>query len=60
MALGASIRGFLRYMHHVIAVEGTFLKGRCAGTMFMATSQDGNEQAYPLAFGYEDLENNAS
>ncbi|KAK3222385.1 hypothetical protein Dsin_009410 [Dipteronia sinensis] len=60
MVIRASIRGFRRYMRPVIAVDGTFLKGRCWGTIFVATTQDGNEQPYPIAFGYEDSENNAS
>ncbi|KAI9197004.1 hypothetical protein LWI28_028944 [Acer negundo] len=60
MSLGSSIRGFWRCMHHVIAVDGTHLKGRFGGTMFVATAQDGNEQVYPIVFGYDDLENNLS
>ncbi|KAK3204683.1 hypothetical protein Dsin_018729 [Dipteronia sinensis] len=60
MVLGASIRGFQRCMRHMIAVNGTFLKGRCRGTMFEATTQYDNEQAYSIAFGYGDSENNAS
>ncbi|KAK2633900.1 hypothetical protein Ddye_028692 [Dipteronia dyeriana] len=28
--------------------------------MFVATAQDGNEQVYPIAFGYGDSENNLS
>ena len=60
MALGASIRGFRQCMRPMIAVDGTFLKGKCWGTMFVATAQDGNEQAYPITFGYEDSENNTS
>ena len=38
-------------MRPVIAVDGTHLKGRFGGTMFVATAQDGNEQVYPVAFG---------
>ncbi|KAK2653117.1 hypothetical protein Ddye_012973 [Dipteronia dyeriana] len=34
--------------------------GRFGGTMFVATAQDGNEQVYPIAFGYGDSENNLS
>ncbi|KAK0573057.1 hypothetical protein LWI29_002395 [Acer saccharum] len=60
MSLGSSIRGFRRCMRPVIAVDGTHLKGRFGGTMFVATTQDGNEQVYPIAFGYGDLENNLS
>ncbi|KAK3198741.1 hypothetical protein Dsin_022156, partial [Dipteronia sinensis] len=53
MSLGASVRGFRRCMRHVIVVDGTHLKGRFEGTMFVATAQDGNEQVYPIAFGIE-------
>ncbi|KAK3198471.1 hypothetical protein Dsin_021886 [Dipteronia sinensis] len=60
MSLGASVRGFRRCMHPVIAVDGTHLKGRFGGTMFVATAEDGNEQVYPIAFGYGDSENNLS
>ncbi|KAK3222563.1 hypothetical protein Dsin_009588 [Dipteronia sinensis] len=60
MAIGALIRGFQRCMRLVIAVDGTFLKWRCRGTIFVATSQDGNEQAYQIAFGYGDSKSNAS
>ncbi|KAK0579202.1 hypothetical protein LWI29_022723 [Acer saccharum] len=47
-------------MRHVIAVDGTHLKGRFGGTMFVATAQDGNKQVYPIAFGYDDSKNNLS
>ncbi|KAK3229612.1 hypothetical protein Dsin_001493 [Dipteronia sinensis] len=53
MSLRASVRGFRRCMRPVIAVDGTHLKGRFGGTMFVATAQDGNEQ-------YGDSENNLS
>ncbi|KAI9180554.1 hypothetical protein LWI28_006007 [Acer negundo] len=60
MLLGSSIRGFRRCMRPVIAIDGTYLKGRFGGTMFVATAQDGNEQVYPIAFGYGDSKNNLS
>ncbi|KAK2646742.1 hypothetical protein Ddye_021937 [Dipteronia dyeriana] len=60
MSLSASIKGFRRFMHPVIAVDGTHLNGIFGGTMFVATAQDGNEQVYPIAFGYGGLENNLS
>ncbi|KAK3204595.1 hypothetical protein Dsin_018641 [Dipteronia sinensis] len=56
----ASLRGFRRCISHVITVDGTHLKGRFGGTMFVATAQDGNEQVYPIGFGYGDSENNLS
>ncbi|KAI9174316.1 hypothetical protein LWI28_015471 [Acer negundo] len=58
MSLRSSIRGFQRCIRPVIAVHGTHLKGRIGGTMFVATAQDGNEQVYPITFGYGDSENN--
>ncbi|KAK2656268.1 hypothetical protein Ddye_009320 [Dipteronia dyeriana] len=60
MSLDASLRGFRRCLHPVIVVDGTHLKVRFGGTMFVATAQDGNEQTYPIAFGYGDSKNNLS
>ncbi|KAK2656096.1 hypothetical protein Ddye_009148 [Dipteronia dyeriana] len=60
MSLGASLRGFQRCIRPVIVVDGTHLNGRFGGTMFVATAQDGNEQIYPISFGYGDSENNLS
>ncbi|KAK3222045.1 hypothetical protein Dsin_009070 [Dipteronia sinensis] len=54
----ASLRGFRRCMCSVITIYGTHLKGRFGGTTFVATAQDGNRQVYPVAFGYDDSENN--
>ncbi|KAK2638539.1 hypothetical protein Ddye_026334 [Dipteronia dyeriana] len=54
MSLGASLRGFQRCMRPVIIVDGTHLKGRFGGIMFVANVQDENEQVYPIAFGYGD------
>ncbi|KAK2661234.1 hypothetical protein Ddye_007767 [Dipteronia dyeriana] len=60
MSLGASLIRFRRYMHPVIVVDGTNLKGRFGGTIFVATVQDGSEHVYPIAFRYGDSENNLS
>ncbi|KAK2642678.1 hypothetical protein Ddye_024441 [Dipteronia dyeriana] len=46
------IRGFQRCMRPVIAVDGTHLKGRFGGIMFVTTAQDENEQVYPIDFGH--------
>ncbi|KAK3227241.1 hypothetical protein Dsin_007103 [Dipteronia sinensis] len=54
MSFGASIRGFRRCMRPVIAIDGTHLKGRYLGTMFVATAQDGNEQTLKDALGHID------
>ncbi|XP_038704741.1 uncharacterized protein LOC120000684 [Tripterygium wilfordii] len=60
MALGASLRGFRSAIRPVIAVDGTHLKGKYMGTLFVAAAQDGNKKIYPVAFGVGDSENNAS
>ncbi|XP_050111795.1 uncharacterized protein LOC126590369 [Malus sylvestris] len=60
MAMGAFIRGFRGSMRPVVAVDGTFLKGKYLGTLFVAVCHDGQNQIYPLAFGVGDSENDAS
>ncbi|KAL3624447.1 hypothetical protein CASFOL_031115 [Castilleja foliolosa] len=60
MSLGASIRGFLGNIRPVIAIDGTFLRGKYGGTLLLATAMDGNKQIYPIAFGIVDSENNES
>ncbi|KAK3189599.1 hypothetical protein Dsin_029160 [Dipteronia sinensis] len=60
VAIDAWIRGFTTSLRPVVAVDGTFLKGKYQGTMFVACCMDGNNQIYPLAFGYGDSENDAS
>ena len=60
VAMGQSIRGFLSSMRPVIAVDGTFFKGKYRGSMFVAAAKDGNNQIYPLAFGIMDSENDQS
>ncbi|KAL6550418.1 hypothetical protein OROMI_020906 [Orobanche minor] len=51
MSLAASIRGFKAF-RPVIMVDGTHLKGKYNGTMFVAATKDANEQIFPLAFGF--------
>ena len=58
VALGSSIKGFTQYIRHVIAVDGTHLKGLYSGSMFIATCLNGNNQLYPLAIEVMDSENN--
>ncbi|XP_016651065.1 PREDICTED: uncharacterized protein LOC107881569 [Prunus mume] len=60
MSLGPCIKGFHNVIRPVIALDGTFLKGKCLGTLFVATCKDGNNQIYPLAFGVGDSKNDAS
>ncbi|KAL5547634.1 hypothetical protein UlMin_002865 [Ulmus minor] len=44
----------------LIVVDGTFLKGKYKGTLFVACAKDGNNGIFPLAFGVGDWENNLS
>ncbi|XP_021828016.1 uncharacterized protein LOC110768555 [Prunus avium] len=60
MAVGTCIRGFCSSMRPVIAVDATHLKSKYKGVMFVANAFDGNRNIYPLAFGIEDLETDAS
>ncbi|XP_024039564.1 uncharacterized protein LOC112098164 [Citrus clementina] len=60
MAIGSSLRGFTSCIRPVIAVDGTFMRGKYKGTLFIATSLDGNNQLYPVVFGVGDSENDAS
>ncbi|KAL6347010.1 hypothetical protein AAG906_012261 [Vitis piasezkii] len=60
MAFDACISRFRSSIRLVIVVDGTLLKSKYLGTLFVAASKDGNNQIYPLAFGIGDLENDAS
>ncbi|KAL6544984.1 hypothetical protein OROHE_009891 [Orobanche hederae] len=58
-ALGPCIRGFSS-CRPVIVIDGTHLKGKYKGVMFIAATKDANEQIIPLAFGIGDKENDSS
>ena len=60
MAFDACISRFRSSIRPVIAVDGTLLKSKYLGILFVAASKDGNNQIYPLAFGIGDSENDAS
>lgn len=60
MSLGAWQRAFRSHLRKVITVDGTFMKGKYYGTLFVAVCLDGNNQIYPLAFGIGDSENDAT
>ncbi|XP_057808491.1 uncharacterized protein LOC131022969 [Salvia miltiorrhiza] len=60
VALGASISPFYFHLRPVIVVDGTHLKGKNNGILFVAVAKDGNEQVFPLAFGVGPIENDES
>lgn len=59
-SLGVSINGFLNHEMPVIVVDDTHLKCKYKGILFIAASNDGNEQVFSLAVGISDKENNNS
>ncbi|XP_052200909.1 uncharacterized protein LOC127807228 [Diospyros lotus] len=60
IAISARLAEFRSQMRPVIAVDACFLKGKYLGSLFVATSKDGNNNVYPIAWGVGDSENNAS
>ncbi|XP_073031173.1 uncharacterized protein [Primulina eburnea] len=59
IAYGVCISGFRR-MRKVIAIDGTFLKGKYRGVLLLATAQDGDLHQYPIAWAVVDSENEMS
>ncbi|TYK02872.1 protein FAR1-RELATED SEQUENCE 4 [Cucumis melo var. makuwa] len=59
MAFGASIEGW-KYCKPIIYVDGKFLKCKFGGILLTASSQDGNNQIFPLAFTIVDSKNDVS
>ena len=43
-----------------IAIDGTHLKGKNKGILFIATTIDSNDQIFLIAFGVGDIENDRS
>ncbi|XP_022154402.1 protein FAR-RED ELONGATED HYPOCOTYL 3-like [Momordica charantia] len=60
MALGCCIRGFSSCIRPVLVIDGAHFKGKYRGVILIASSVDGNNQIYPLAFGIVDQESGQS
>jgi len=60
IAYGVSISGFRQVIRPIIAIDETHLKGKFGGIIFIAACKDANEQVYPLAFGFGDVEDEKS
>ncbi|KAL6567832.1 hypothetical protein OROGR_001500 [Orobanche gracilis] len=60
VALGSCRMAYTFCLRPVIIVDGTHLKGRNNGILFVAVTKDGNEQIFPLAYGIGPIENDAS
>ncbi|KAK3204666.1 hypothetical protein Dsin_018712 [Dipteronia sinensis] len=60
IAHAASLHGFHTVIRPVIAIDGTHLKGKFFGIMFVAICLDANNQVFPLAYGFGDVEDEMS
>ena len=58
--LGPCINDFPSCYKPIIAIDRTHLKEKFQDVMFVATANDGNEQIYPIGFGFGDKENDLS
>ncbi|XP_028059386.1 uncharacterized protein LOC114263087 [Camellia sinensis] len=56
VAFHGCLYGF-QFCRLLLFVDGTFLKGRYKGHLLAATSKDGNQGLFPLAFAIVDAEN---
>ena len=56
IALSASLVGFRTAIRPAICIDATHLKGKFGGVMFIAACQDANNQVFPLAYGWGDVE----
>ncbi|KAA0061895.1 uncharacterized protein E5676_scaffold250G001370 [Cucumis melo var. makuwa] len=59
MAFGALIEGW-KYCRPITSVDRTFLKCKFGDILLTASSQDGNNQIFHLAFAITDSENDVS
>ncbi|KAK2661368.1 hypothetical protein Ddye_007901 [Dipteronia dyeriana] len=55
-----SLHRFHAVIRLVIAIDGTHLKGKFSGIMFVAICLDANNQVFPLAYGFDDVEDEMS
>ncbi|XP_057768223.1 uncharacterized protein LOC130988418 [Salvia miltiorrhiza] len=60
VALGSCRVAYTMCMRPIIVVDGTHLKGRNKGVLFVAVTKDDNEQVFPMAFGIGPIENDES
>ena len=58
-AFGPSIECFQHY-RPVISIDGTFLYGKYKGTLLIASTWDGDNRLFPLAFAIVEKETNDS
>ncbi|WOL01225.1 hypothetical protein Cni_G09939 [Canna indica] len=55
-AFGASLRGFREYMHPILCINATHLRGKYPGVLMIATSIDAENRLFPVAFAVIEIE----
>ncbi|XP_058078659.1 uncharacterized protein LOC131226985 [Magnolia sinica] len=60
VALGQCIRSFQKSLRRVLAIDGTHLKGKYKGVLFIAMALDGDNYIFLIAFGIGESENKSS
>ncbi|KAK3198312.1 hypothetical protein Dsin_021727 [Dipteronia sinensis] len=55
-ALSASLERFYTAIRHAICIDAIHLKGKFCAVMFIVACQDANNQVFPLAYGWGDVE----
>jgi hypothetical protein len=55
-SFGPSIEGFYQGVGHGLVFDPTALNGRWDGNLAAATSVDGHNYMYPVAYGFIDME----
>ncbi|KAK2638396.1 hypothetical protein Ddye_026191 [Dipteronia dyeriana] len=56
IAFSASLVRFQTAIHSAVCIDATHLKGRFSCVMFITACQDANNQVFPLAYGWGDVE----
>ncbi|KAH6781772.1 hypothetical protein C2S51_007065 [Perilla frutescens var. frutescens] len=57
VALGVCISVFRQCLRPVVIIDGTHLKGKSKGVLFVAVTKDKNEKCFPLVVGVGPVEN---
>nr|KAJ0193078.1 hypothetical protein LSAT_V11C800406530 [Lactuca sativa] len=60
IAIGCAVRALQICLRPIIIIDGTHLKGKYLGTIFLVVGMDGNNQILPIAFGVGKTESGES
>ncbi|XP_058075771.1 uncharacterized protein LOC131224253 [Magnolia sinica] len=60
VALGQCVKSFQTSLQRVLTVDGTHLKDKYKGVLFVTTALDGDNHIFPVTFGIRESKNNSS